>query len=119
MTLNKNIHHALNLLNKGKIISFPTETVYGLAVNPNNNIAIKKIFLIKNRPINQHLIINIDSMQKIYYWAKEVPRAAFLLSKYFWPGPLTIIFKKKKNISNLIANKTIGIRIPNNNLTLS
>ncbi len=119
MTYNNRINHAYNLIKKGKIISFPTETVYGLAADPNNDKAIKKIFIVKNRPTNHPLTINIDSIKKIYFWVKEFPRSAFLLSKYFWPGPLTIIFKKQKNISNLISNNTIGIRIPNNKLALS
>jgi L-threonylcarbamoyladenylate synthase len=112
---NTDIKKAIEYLQKGELVAIPTETVYGLAADAKNEDAIKKIFIAKERPTNHPLIVHIDSIENIKNWAEDIPEKAYILGKHFWPGPLTLLLKKKKNISSLITGglDTIAIRIPN------
>jgi L-threonylcarbamoyladenylate synthase len=114
------IDEAISLLKAGEIVALPTETVYGLAADANNESAIKKIFIAKNRPTNHPLIVHIDSFDKIKEWTNKIPDYAYKLSEHFWPGPLTILLNQKNNISNLITGDStkIALRMPNNHLML-
>lgn len=120
-----NIQKAAKEIQAGEIVSFPTETVYGLGGNALNEKAIKKIFELKQRPTNNPLIVHISDFSEISKIA-ELPKPGkardrlFKLSS-FWPGPLTIILKKDPDISNLISANldTIGIRIPNHPFALA
>lgn len=114
------IDEAISLLKAGEIVALPTETVYGLAADAKNESAIKKIFIAKNRPTNHPLIVHIDSFDRIKEWTDEISDYTYKLSEYFWPGPLTMLFNKKDNISNFITGDStkIALRIPNNHLML-
>ena len=90
---------AIKLLKQNKIVAFPTETVYGLGANANSNDAIKKIFRIKERPFYNPLIVHIDSILKMEYWAQDIPLIAYKLAKEFWPGPITLLLKKKNPLA--------------------
>ena len=112
---NNNLHKAKIILDKGDVVAVPTETVYGLAANAYNSMAIKKIYALKKRPSNNPLIIHFKNIEDI---KKEVViNKNFLkLVKKFSPGPLTYILKKKSNSKIVkIANnglKTLAVRIP-------
>ncbi len=115
------LRKAIINLKKGELIAFPTETVYGLGADAKNNEAINKIFSIKKRPRINPLICHFYNADKV---KKEVifnKNARILVSK-FWPGPLTIILKKRKNssISNLVTNglDTLACRVPSNKIAL-
>jgi L-threonylcarbamoyladenylate synthase len=114
------IDEAISLLKAGEIVALPTETVYGLAADANNESAIRKIFVAKNRPTSHPLIVHIDSFDRIKEWTDEIPDYAYKLSEHFWPGPLTILLNKKPSISNIITGSStkIALRIPNNHLML-
>ena len=84
------------LLNKGKVVAFPTETVYGLGADACNPNAVCKVFEIKKRPKKNPLIIHINSYFKVKYWAKNLPIVAYKIAINLWPGPITILLKKKK-----------------------
>lgn len=114
------IREAVSLLKNGEIVAIPTETVYGLAADATNDEALRKIFAAKDRPSDHPLIVHVDSFEKINDWAEYVSDNAKKLAEHFWPGPLTIIFWKKKTVSNLITGglDTIAIRIPNHPLAL-
>ncbi len=118
--ITKNIDKAITLLNQENIIAIPTETVYGLAGNIFSEIALKKIFELKNRPFNNPLIVHVKSIDQIQKIASEIPEIAFKLVEKFWPGPLTLVLKKQPHISDLVtANKdTVAIRMPNHKRTL-
>ena len=118
--ITKNIDKAITLLNQENIIAIPTETVYGLAGNIFSEIALKKIFELKNRPFNNLLIVHVKSIDQIQKIASEIPEIAFKLVEKFWPGPLTLVLKKQPHISDLVtANKdTVAIRMPNHKRTL-
>lgn len=118
--ITKSIKKAAFYLKKGDVVAIPTETVYGLAANIYNENALKKIFEIKQRPFFNPLIVHIDSIESLDNVAKNIPNIAYLLAQHFWPGPLTMIFEKNKNISNIVtANKnTVAVRIPNHPIAL-
>jgi L-threonylcarbamoyladenylate synthase len=118
--MNKEISTAAKLLQEGKVVAIPTETVYGLAANAFDDKAVAQIFEIKNRPLFNPLIVHIKSIEYLETVAKNIPPLAFQLAKQFWPGPLTLVLEKKSNISNLVtANKnTVGVRIPSHSFSL-
>ncbi len=109
-----------NLLLNQEVAAIPTETVYGLAANIFSEKAIKKIFELKKRPFFNPLIVHIKSLDHLHQIADDVPKVAIKLAEVFWPGPLTLVLRKKSNVSDLITGgkKTVGIRVPNQELTL-
>ena len=112
----KSIQRASNFLADNELISFPTETVYGLGASAISNIGVAKIFAVKGRPKYNPLIIHIANKKDVYNWA-IVPKAAEPLIKNFWPGPLTLVLSQKKSgnsIASLVTGnlKTIAIRVP-------
>lgn len=114
------IEDAANLLKKGELVAIPTETVYGLAADASNEEAIRKIFVAKRRPTDHPLIVHIASFEAAREWAKEIPESAIKIAEHFWPGPLTLILKKRKNVSPLITGgqQTIALRMPINPIAL-
>ena len=116
---NKGIKEAVKKILEGEIIFIPTDTVYGIAASPYNNKAIKKIFSIKKRSVNNSLVFLCSNykMAKKYAFFNKI---ANNLKKKFWPGPLTLILKKKSGLKIskkwLPKNNSIGIRIPDHNV---
>lgn len=98
----------------GEVLAFPTETVYGLGANIYDDLAIEKIYTAKNRPADNPLIAHIGYMEQLFILVENVPPIAQKLMDTFWPGPLTLIFKKNKEISSIATAglDTIGVRMP-------
>ena len=117
---NIHIQQAVAALNAGKLVAFPTETVYGLGADACNNNAIQKVFEVKQRPNQRALIIHIADETQIDLWAKDVPEIARIFAKNFWPGPLTLVLPKKASTSDLITGgqNTVALRVPKHPLTL-
>lgn len=115
----KFIEEAGEVIKKGGIVAFPTETVYGLGANALDDEAVKKIFIAKGRPQDNPLIIHV-STKEISGLVKNVPKVAQKMIDKFWPGPLTIIFEKKEIIPNTTSANlnTIGIRMPSSEIAL-
>ncbi len=109
-----NLDEIIKAYKDGEVIAFPTETVYGLGANIYDDEAIGKIYQAKNRPKDNPLIAHIGNISQLESLVKEIPIKAKLLIDSFWPGPLTIIFKKNKDISQIATAglDTIGIRMP-------
>lgn len=114
------IQKAINILKENRVVSIPTETVYGLAANASSELAVNKVFEIKDRPKTNPLIVHIANKEKLDFWAQNIPKAARLLAEKFWPGPLTLILEKKSHVlSQVTANqKTVALRVPDHILTL-
>lgn len=108
------------ILDNDGLIIIPTDTVYGIACNAFSDYAIEKLFQVKKRDRNKPINVLSDSIEKLKIVVKEFNEVENKLIKKFFPGALTIICQKRDNISNLLtANlKTIGIRIPNNDIAL-
>ncbi len=111
---------AVQLLMDGQCVAIPTETVYGLAANALDKNAAAQIFKIKERPEFDPLIVHVDSMRSAMKWVKEFPANAELLARRFWPGPLTLVLPKKKEIPYEVTSglETVGIRVPQHDLTI-
>ena len=96
---------AVKWLDQNEVIAIPTETVYGLAANIHSKEAIKKIYTIKNRPLNNPLIVHIKSEHELSKYAQNIPLKARILAKTFWPGALTLLLKKSSINSRLYYRK--------------
>ena len=119
-TITKDIAYCQELLTHGELVAIPTETVYGLAANIYSEIAVRKIFEMKGRPLFNPLITHIHSLEQLEDLATDIPDTAWKLAKRFWPGPLTLVLKKQPSVSDLITagKPTIAVRIPNHPITL-
>ena len=114
------INSAITALQEGKVVAIPTETVYGLAGNAENTEAVKKIFALKNRPINHPLIMHVAKDWDLSKWVLSVPDYAQKLIDAFWPGPLTLVFNARTSGVNPAitgGQPTIAIRCPNHPTT--
>ena len=115
------ISSAVTKLKAGKIVAFPTETVYGLGADISIPSAVNRIYEVKERPVNHPLIIHFSQVSQLEYWAKEIPKAAHQLAKHFWPGPLTMILPRTQHVSlNVTGGQDmVGLRIPNHPTALA
>lgn len=111
---------AAQLLSAGELVAVPTETVYGLAANACDPVAVRKIFAAKGRPANHPLIVHISALAQLSDWARDIPPAARLLAQAFWPGPLTLLLHKAPTVNAVVTGgkDTIGIRLPAHPLLL-
>ena len=118
--IDQDIHAAIDLLTKSELVGIPTETVYGLAGNAFDAMAVAKIFEVKERPTFDPLIVHTSSFARLSEFVLDIPEEAKRLSEYFWPGPLTMVFKKKIVIPDLVTSglDTVAVRIPKHPLTL-
>ncbi|MBS1559750.1 MAG: threonylcarbamoyl-AMP synthase [Bacteroidetes bacterium] len=119
--IGKDIGKAKRLLEAGKMVAIPTETVYGLAGNALNPVVVTDIFKVKDRPYFDPLIVHLPGAEEVTRYASSVPPQAFLLMKTFWPGPLTILLKKQSVIPDLVTSglDRVGLRCPDHPLTQS
>ncbi|MBC7944681.1 MAG: threonylcarbamoyl-AMP synthase [Burkholderiales bacterium] len=108
------IDRAVAVLNRGGLVAFPTETVYGLGADATNPTAVRKIFSVKGRPHHHPLIVHLADMAQVEQWADPISPTARLLAERFWPGPLTLIMRRAAGVSDAVtgAQDTVGLRIP-------
>lgn len=101
-------------LAEGKLVAFPTETVYGIGANALSEDAAAKIYLAKGRPSDNPLIVHLAEWEQLENYVTGIGNKAKILAEHFWPGPLTMVFHKKDNIPATITGglNTVGIRIP-------
>jgi L-threonylcarbamoyladenylate synthase len=118
--ISKDISKAIALLTAEELVAIPTETVYGLAGNIYSEKAIKAIFETKKRPFFNPLIVHIPSVEYLSNIVEHVPEKAKLLAEAFWPGPITLVLKKKATIPDLITagKDTVAVRVPNHPMAL-
>lgn len=101
------------------LIVFPTDTIYGLACNPFSSKAIKGIYSAKDRPIDKAIPILIGHLDQISQFSDHIPRGFYFLQEKFWPGPLTMVIKKKAGLPDELSQSiSIGIRMPNHPFSL-
>ncbi|WP_179021171.1 L-threonylcarbamoyladenylate synthase [Winogradskyella forsetii] len=118
--ISKDISKAVTLLTAAEVVAIPTETVYGLAGNIYSEKAIKAIFETKKRPFFNPLIVHIPSIDSLNTIVEDIPEKAQLLAEAFWPGPVTLVLKKKNTIPDIITagKDTVAVRVPNHPTTL-
>lgn len=114
MTINHELDRAKLVILSGGVVALPTETVYGLAASIDSEEGIRKIFSIKERPFFDPLIVHICDLSQKDRVVSQWPELAALFSKEFWPGPLTMVLPKHKDLNPLITSglDTVGIRMP-------
>ena len=114
------IQKAAEQLMAGHLVAFPTETVYGLGADAANEEAVKKIYRVKGRPENHPLIVHISTMNRMHLWAQDIPDYAIDLAHAFWPGPMTLILKRKDIAKDFITGSqdSVGIRVPSDPVAL-
>lgn len=115
------IIEAVRILRAGGLVAFPTETVYGLGGDATNEAAIRKIFYVKQRPMNHPLIVHVADVAQLTDWALDLSPKIERLAAAFWPGPLTMVLRKKPQVSPLLTGgqETIALRIPRHPVALA
>ncbi len=112
---------AAERLKHGRLVAFPTETVYGLGADALSEAAVARVFAAKGRPSNNPLIVHVDSIAMAKRVVKEWPEGAEALAKAFWPGPLTIVLPKADNVPGLVTGDgpNVAVRAPKHPVALA
>lgn len=119
-TTRREWQRAGKIIKRGGLVAFPTETVYGLGANALDKKAVRKIFEVKGRPLDNPIIVHIADLQELSNLVKEIPKTAEILARKFWPGPLTLVLFKKPIVSDEVTagSNTVAIRMPKNKIAL-
>jgi len=115
------IQRAAALIRSGKLVAFPTETVYGLGANALDAGAVQRIFRVKGRPASSPLIVHVHSLEAACDLVTQWPPSAEKLAREFWPGPLTLVLAKREFIPDIVTASlpTVGVRVPANVIALA
>jgi L-threonylcarbamoyladenylate synthase len=115
------ISNAAKALKGGRLVAFPTETVYGLGADATNEKAVARIYSVKGRPTDHPLIVHISSTNKLGDWAGDIPDYAMKLAREFWPGPMTLILPRTELAKDFITGgqNNVGLRVPNQIVALA
>ena len=107
-------------LRAGDLVAFPTETVYGIGADAENKDAVARMYQVKNRPASHPVIVHIAELNDVDFWAQEIPEYAINLMRDFWPGPMTLLLKRREVAGDFLtgAQEIVGLRIPANSLAL-
>ncbi len=105
---------AVESLRNGGVVALPTETVYGLAANAEDELAVRRVFAIKGRPATHPLIVHLPDVAALPLWAREVPDTARVLAEAFWPGPLTLVLRRTARATDAVTGgqDTVALRVP-------
>jgi len=108
------VRRAADVLRRGGLVGFPTETVYGLGADASSQEAVARLYAAKRRPAEHPVIVHFANSDAAFTWAREVPEAARKLAAHFWPGPLTLILKRSAKAGDFVTGgqDTIGLRVP-------
>ena len=118
--LEREIEKGVKILQKGGVIAFPTDTVYGLGGDAFNSTAVERIYEIKNRPRHMQLPVFIADIERLATLANPIPECARFLARRFWPGGLTLVLPKADLVPAYLApGPTIAVRIPNHPVCLT
>lgn len=105
---------AAELIKQGKIVVFPTETVYGIGTNGLDENAVKKLYEVKQRTLKKPISLLVSNMEMVNLIAKDITEVEYKIMEKFFPGPLTIILKKKEIVPDILTagQDTVGVRMP-------
>jgi len=111
--LQQEIEKGIKILQRGGVIAFPTDTVYGLGADAFNSMAVERIYEIKNRPKHRQLPLLIAEVERLTTLADSIPEIAWFLARRFWPGGLTLVLPKTDSLPAYLApGPTIAVRVP-------
>ena len=108
------LEKASEFIKQGKIVVFPTETVYGIGANGLDEKAVRKLYEVKKRPLNKPISLLVSNMEMVKAIAKDITEVEYKIMEKFFPGPLTIILKKKDIVPDIVTagQETVGVRMP-------
>lgn len=112
--IDRQISRAAEILRAGGLVAFPTETVYGLGADADQEAAVRKLFAAKGRPADHPVIVHLNQANEIRDWAIDIPAAAWKLAEAFWPGPLTLVLRRSSRATDVVTGglDTVGLRVP-------
>lgn len=115
----KAIEQSIEILRQGGLVAIPTETVYGLAADADNEKAVMSIYAAKGRPADHPLIVHVSSAEALNFWCKDIPPEVWLLVQRYWPGPLTIVLKKNDRCGLWVTGgqDSVALRCPSHPIT--
>ena len=115
----KDLPRAAEILRQGGLVALPTETVYGLGASGLDEGAVARIFEVKGRPQDNPLILHVASASELPRWCREIPEEARTLTERFWPGPLTLILRRRETVPLRVTAglDTVAMRCPDHPLT--
>jgi L-threonylcarbamoyladenylate synthase len=112
--VNDEVRRAAEILRRGGLVAFPTETVYGLGADASSAQAMKKLYAVKRRPADHPVIVHFASPAAAFAWGREVTEQGRKLATRFWPGPLTLILKRSEKAKDFVTGgqDSVGLRVP-------
>ncbi|MBU3646095.1 MAG: threonylcarbamoyl-AMP synthase [Candidatus Nanopelagicaceae bacterium] len=115
------MQQAAENLKSGGLVAFPTETVYGLGANAEDENAIQRMYKVKNRPVDHPVIVHIADLDAVDYWATDIPDYAIALMRDYWPGPMTLLLKRTEKAKDFVTGnqEIVGLRIPAHTLAIN
>lgn len=118
--MDQRINDAVAVLKRGGLVAVPTETVYGLGADAENELAVRRIFAVKGRPASHPLIVHVADAGQVHAWARDIPTPFDALARAFWPGPLTVVLWRSDRASDVVTGgqETVALRVPDHPLTL-
>jgi L-threonylcarbamoyladenylate synthase len=114
------IDAAVDVLRRGGLVAFPTETVYGLGADATNTAAVERLYAVKGRPRGHPVIVHLAGASELDRWAEDVPDAARRLAAAFWPGPLTLLLPRAEIVPDVVTGgrPAVGVRVPRHPVAL-
>lgn len=105
---------AARYLREGKLVAFPTETVYGLGADADNADAVARMYAAKGRPATHPVIVHLPDARELDHWARDIPEGARRLAQAFWPGPLTLVLPRAAGVEDAVTGgqASVGLRVP-------
>ena len=121
MALQDQIQTAVDLLRRGGVVAIPTDTLYGLAADPLDEGAVRRIFRLKGRPAGNPIPLLLSDPEDLHRWAVRIPESARRLADRLWPGPLTLVLRRSDEVPDLVTGggDTVGLRVPDHTVPRS
>ena len=121
VALQDQIQTAVDLLKRGGVVAIPTDTLYGLAADPLDETAVRRIFRLKGRPAGNPIPLLLSDPEDLHRWAVRIPESARRLTDRLWPGPLTLVLRRSNEVPDLVTGggDTVGLRVPDHSVPRS
>ena len=121
MALQDQIQTAVDLLKRGGVVAIPTDTLYGLAADPLDEDAVRRIFRLKGRPAGNPIPLLLSDPEEVHKWATRIPESARRLTDRLWPGPLTLVLRRSEEVPDVVTGggNTVGLRVPDHTVPRS
>jgi L-threonylcarbamoyladenylate synthase len=121
VALQDQIQTAVDLLKRGGVVAIPTDTLYGLAADPLDEGAVRRIFRLKGRPAGNPIPLLLSDPEDLHRWAARIPESARRLTDRLWPGPLTLVLRRSDEVPDLVTGggDTVGLRVPDHTVPRS